>query len=47
MKNILEIVRSVSLLLMTAIAALIVLAWLALTRFKIGIKRLERETEEL
>jgi hypothetical protein len=47
MKNILEIVRSVSLLVMTAIAALIVFAWLVLTRFKIGTKKLEREAEKL
>ena len=47
MKDILEIVYSGSLLLMTAMAALVVFAWLAATRFKIGIKRLERETEKL
>ena len=32
---------------MTAIAALTVFAWLAVTRLKIGIKRLERETDKL
>jgi hypothetical protein len=47
MKNILEIVRSVSLLLMTAMVALVVFGWLAVTRFKIGVKRLEREAEKL
>jgi hypothetical protein len=47
MKSILEIVRSVSLLLMIAMVAWVVFGWLAVTRFKIGIKRLERETEKL
>jgi hypothetical protein len=40
-------VRSVSFLLVTVLVALIVLAWLAVTRFRIGVKRLERETEKL
>jgi hypothetical protein len=47
METVFETVQSVYLLFMTAIAALIALAWLAVTRFKIGVKRLERETEKL
>lgn len=47
MEAVFETVRSVSLLLVTVLAVLIVLAWLAVTRFKIGVKRLEREAEKL
>jgi hypothetical protein len=46
-ETIFETVRSVSLLLVTILAVLIVLAWLAVTQFKIGVKRLEREAEKL
>jgi predicted PurR-regulated permease PerM len=46
-ETVFETVRSVSLLLVTVLAALIVLAWLAVTQFKIGVKRLEREAEKL
>ena len=46
-KKILETANSASLLFMTVMAALVAFAWLAATRFKIGVKGLEREAEKL
>ena len=47
MGTIFEIIHSVYLVAVAAIVALIALGWLAVTRFKIGTKRLEREAERL